>query len=291
MDISAAAAPLGRLAVRIDNYRPFDGEVVIWAGVGGEQRPAIVGVSGAWVPVFGQISFRPADPVEGPQLATRLKEDGVRLPDAIARAPRIVRASIRVNDHGESALFGVDFGGPVSAAMARAVVDQSNPKRATVCTHEFGDTDAWPDAAAPLVITPLSAAAGFGAGWYDVERHSDDRVFRWTAAACQPGRAAHTSPRGRADPRGRAVRLPGPAPGFDHARGQRRGHRLAAHADGPGHYAWDIAAEQWRSGLNELTFTVQGAKSPREAGVSDDGRVLGVLVTRITLDAERARDD
>jgi hypothetical protein len=289
MDISATLAPLGRLSVRVDNYRAFDAEVVIWAAVAGEREAAIVGTVGTFAPVLSQVAFRTADPLDSLRLATRLAEDGVRLPEAMAGAARLVRASMRVNDQGEFALFGVDFGGAVAGAMARAAVDQSSPKRATVCTHEFNDTDAWPDAAAPLVITPLSAAVGFGAGWYDVERHSDDVAFRWTA-----GHASLIVP--LTQPRAAAVTIEAEPFNYPGRRagaltltvnGVAMGSRPTP--EGAGRYAWDVPADRWRHGLNELTLGVQGATSPREAGVSGDGRVLGVRVSRITLDARTAR--
>ena len=61
-------------------------------------------------------------------------------------------------------------------------------------------------------------------------------------------------------------------------------------SDGIRPYTWDVPAERWRAGLNELALSVQGATSPRESGLSADGRVLGVLVTRITLEASLTPD-
>ena len=289
MDIHATLAPLGRLSVRIDNYRPFDAEVVIWAAVAGDRQAAVVGVVGTWTPVLELAAYRTADPREARQLAARLAADGVRLPDAMAGAARLVRTTIRVNDRGEFAQFGVDFGGAVDGAMARAVVDQALPKRATVCTHEFSDADAWPDAAPSLVITPLASVVGYGQGWHDVERHSDDRTFRWTT-----GRANLIVP--LAHPRAAAVAID--AEPFNYP-GRRTGtltlavNGVAMEArptfEGPRRYSWDVPADRWRTGLNELTLRVQGATSPLEAGVSDDGRVLGVRVSRITFDARPAK--
>ena len=285
LDISPTLQPFGRLSVRIDNYRPFDSEVVVWAATAAAGPVHLVGVSGRGTPVLEQAAFRRANPAEAMALAARLTADGVHLPDAMTQAPRLVRAQVRVNDRGDFSNFGIDFGGPVASAMGRAEVDLKNRKRGVVCTHEFSDVDAWPDASKPLDLTPLSAAVGFGAGWYDVERDANGRSFRWTG-----GRASVIVP--LIDPRAATLTIEGEIFNYPNRRtgtitlvvnGATIGTQPTP--DGPSLYSWLVPVDAWRSGLNEVTLIVGGATSPKAVGLGTDGRVLGVLVTHISLEA------
>lgn len=285
-DVARVLRPRGRLAVRIDNYGPFDTDMTIWMASDEPRQPVVLGATGSGAPVLTSASFRTGDATDDRTATSQLALDGAMLPEAARRAPWLTRATVHVNDRGAQSLFTLDAGGPVLAAVLRARVDQDVPRRATVCTHEFAEADAWPNPSATATHSAETRQIDFADGWYPVERLPDGREFRWTAE-----RATLLIPIGR--PATARLSMAAAALGIP----RRQNDVVALSVNGvelgarPLHrdiasYAWTVPAARWRAGFNEVRLRIGGAVSPAQAGLSADARVLGLQVYTVQLEPE-----
>ena len=283
-DISRLLEPNGRITARIDNYGPFDSAVTVYAGSDRPLSPLAVGLEGAGTPLVTVESFDRSAAAGRDRLAAQVAVDHAALPPAVLDAPVVTRAEVRVNDRGAYFVFAWDIGEGARAAAARAIVDRDEPNRARVCSHEVRD-DAWP-AGQPAAVFPAdSRAVQFVEGWYPVEERADGAKFRWTTA-----RAVLIVTLGERRPATVQIAVePLIYPGRADAEvtlvvnGSTLGSRVVP--PGPTSLSWDVAADRWRDGLNELALEVKGAARPSDVGLSSDRRLLGVSVTSIELRA------
>jgi hypothetical protein len=282
-DLSRASDPKGRLSVRIDNYRPFDSRMVIYAGGDRLQQPILADAQGPGTPSLDVEAFAIDDSSERARLDARVAADRATLPEALLAARSVVRAEIRVNDNGEFSLFGLDFGAATAAAAGAAWVDQDEPRRATICSHPLADADLLPRGQAGTAIAWDATDVVFGRGWHPVESRPDGLTYRWTTEAAtlivpiddpRPFRvmvAAEPLRNPRAAPLAMTLLV--------------NGHRLESRDLAPAQSAvsWLVPADRLRAGLNDLTFEVDGAARPSDVGISADTRRLGASVTAIEL--------
>jgi hypothetical protein len=278
-DIINAARPLGRLTVRIDNYRPFEARLVTYDAAESAWTPAVAGAKGFGVPSLVYDVFARDDTTAQARMAARLREDGATMSEQLRVAPFVVRTETRVNDRGQFATYGLDLG-PVRAVIASALVDQDTPRRATVCSHPFADINVWPQPGGEGVeLPPDSSLISFEQGWYPVERRDDGLKSRWSGAQARlvvpiaspvPARfVINAAPLGGERPAGSTLTL------------VVNGHRLATHPLPPlrSGQEWHLGPDVMRGGLNEFDLEITGAARPADLGGSDDRRVLGVSVT------------
>lgn len=281
-DVTDVALPKGRIAVRIDNFRPFDARLTLYAGADRFERAVIVNADGGGTPAIDVERFRRDDAAARARLNERLASDGATVPDALLAAPVVARVEVRVNDGGGYATFGLDLGAPMRAVVGAATVDRSEPRRASVCSHPLANTDALPAGQRDRDIPLDSADVHFGKGWHAVERKGR-AIWRWTSEAArlvvpleEPGPlnvSIEAEPLLHPRWTGTGVTL------------VVNGHRLDRHAlaSKPATLSWAVGREHLHDGLNELVFDVDGAVSPAAVGMSADTRVLGMSVTRIQL--------
>jgi hypothetical protein len=278
-DITNAARPLGRLSVRIDNYRPFEARLVTYEAAESAWTPAVVGAKGTGVPSLVYDTFARNDTTAQPRLAARLREDGATMSEQLRLAPFVIRTESRVNDRGQFVTYGLDLG-PVRAVMASALIDQNTPRRATVCSHPFADINVWPQPGGESVeLLPDSSLISFEQGWYAVERRDDGLKSRWSGA-----RATLVVPIGDPAPLRfvvNAAPLDGERPAGPTLTLVVNGHRLATHPLPPSRVGqeWHLGPDVLRDGLNEFDLEVTGAARPADVGGGDDRRLLGVSVT------------
>jgi hypothetical protein len=287
VDIGKVLRSKGRVSVRIDNYAPFDSKLTIYAGGDAPGRPLLAEAGGAGSPRLEAESFRLDDQAARRRLAAAVASDGTALPDAVAAMRFVTRTEVRVNDRGAFSVFSLDLGEVAGGAIGRALVDRDAPKRATICSHDLGETDAWPPGESHTSIALDADNVHFGNGWYALERRADGTPFRWTASG-----ATLVVP--IAQPRAATVTI-----AAELVNDQRRsagavtlvlnGHTLGARTvpAAPGTVSWDVPCGGWRAGLNEFIFEVDGARRPSEVSgsSSSDTRILGVSITAIDLTA------
>jgi hypothetical protein len=130
LDLSAFAAA-GRLAVRVDNYRPFDSHFWLVLGRDLASPATLRASSGTGVPQITTQSFSRSD-ADGLQRALAAAGFSSALPPS-----NIVEVvHVQVNDNGEFALLTLDLGGAPRFGFARGTADLNNPKRLTVCAGD-----------------------------------------------------------------------------------------------------------------------------------------------------------
>jgi hypothetical protein len=286
-DVSRLLEPKGRLTARIDNFGPFESRVVVYAGADRPLTPLVVGMEGAGTPLLSVESFDRESVQTRGRLAARVAADQAALPPAVLDTPVVTRAEVRVNDRGAYFVLALDLGKGVRAANAQAMVDRDEPKRARFCSYELRD-DAWPAGEAAVRLPVDSRTVQFVEGWYPVEQRTDGTKFRWTTA-----RAVLIVPLGERRPATVEIAVEP----FDYpdrantevsmvVNGANLGSRPVP--SGLASLSWNVAADRWRDGLNELVLEVKGATRPSDVSASRDQRLLGVSVTSIELRAEHA---
>ena len=222
------------------------------------------------------------------RLAQRGADDGVTLPQPLLDAAFVTRTEIRVNDDGQFVAFGLDLGEGITTAVVRAQVDQNEPKRVSVCSHQLGETDTWPAGEPGVTILPGATTVEFGQGWQAIEHLADGTPFRWTTDRAE---MVLTIP----VPRPTTLSIgahPLNYPGRPDATLTvvLNGRRLESRAfvPGQGTLSWDVPARFWHAGLNEMLLEAVGARRPVEVRMSPDNRLLGVAVFRIDLNTTTA---
>lgn len=122
----------GRLAARIDNYRPFESDLWLVVGHDAASAPRLQSFSGPNAPTFAVRSVRRSD-----ESALRAALAEAAFDRSAPDADVVDVIHIRVNDNGDFALLSLDLGGPARSGFAFGTTDlKSNPKRLTVCAGE-----------------------------------------------------------------------------------------------------------------------------------------------------------
>jgi hypothetical protein len=127
---------------RLDNFRPFDTSIVVYAESDAPLAPAITfhheGCHGfpcpyIFPPALSSESFMPASDDGLERLRKQLEADGLNQAESPVHAHHVTRAAIATNDQGQFVVFALDFGRAPTRVLARAVTDLQNPNRARVC--------------------------------------------------------------------------------------------------------------------------------------------------------------
>ena len=122
----------GRVAARIDNYRPFDSDLWLVVGSDSVSTPHLVRFTGPNPPGF---SVRTVQRSDEAGLRTALAE--AAFDRAVPDTEFVTVVHARVNDNGDFALLSLDLGRPARSGYAFGTTDlKSNPKRLTVCAGD-----------------------------------------------------------------------------------------------------------------------------------------------------------
>lgn len=249
----------GQMMLRLDNYRPFDSTVAIYAaGPALVGPPALVIAQGVGDPSFTAMTYHRSSSQEAERLSMMSTRDG--MPDNPAlRAEAVVhRAEYTVNDDGKFNLSALEFGGPPRIALVRASVDLNNPLRATACGSSIREFFASDTQAVERVVFSADGDALFGQGWMSPDNNGAGTYFRWMSRdradvlvpVARDGAAVHV--RLRAVPFG----LPADVP-----------YNLALAVNGISVgarplvedwtvYEWDLPADRLLRGFNRLTIEI-----------------------------------
>ena len=284
VDLGDLAGSKGRLSVRLDDFHPFDAQLMAYVGSDRALDPQLAGASGQGTPVLRIERFDQGDAQAGARLAAQVASDQVVLPDPVRQSPFVSRIEVRVNDQGAYSLFGLDLGAGTRTAIARAIVDRLNePRRAHVCWHPIADLDAWPQDRPGVTFLPDAASIEFDSSWAPIELGPSGEKFRWMS-----DHASVVVPLDHPRPAvisvaAHAVDYPGRSAAAVTL--TVNGHRLQQESlpVGGAVLAWTIPADHWRTGLNSLVFDVRGAVRPSAVGRSTDNRLLGMNITSIEL--------
>jgi hypothetical protein len=271
----------GRLLVRIDNYRPFDSVVVLYAG----QRsaagtdPLLAASHGPEAPSMAVARFRAAD---ASRLAAAEQRDDLVTANQLEQAETVQRIELKVNDRGDFSWSALDLGGRPDVVLARATVDLNNPRRASFCG--WSGRDLFESGSDERLPFGSSGENSFGAGWHGAERSNEGVDFRWTSARD----AEVLVPLTKIGPITVRVR----ASPFSYAGSPKQlltltvnGETLTGYPMGTGWgtYEWTVPASMWRHGFNRLALRTSHLASPAAVGTSSDTRTLGVAVSDLSL--------
>jgi hypothetical protein len=266
----------GRLVLRVDNYRPFDSEAVLYVGTKEEGTPALVLAQGPGEPVVDVRTFRAAVPADAAALSALLAQEAVVDRERFGPSPLVHRIRLRVNDQGQSETAMLHLGGHPDVAYLRVSVDLNNPLRASACGWAGRDLlRGKPEDRVPI---GEDGRALFGRGWGDFEATSIGDV-RWTSA----GAADVLLPLGAALPGMIALRAkpfgdPGVFP--RHLTLTMNGRALEGQALRAGwqDYQWAVPEGALRPGFNQLTLRVT-----LDEGAGRSGEILTVGLQALTL--------
>jgi hypothetical protein len=274
----------GRLLVRIDNYRPFDSVVVLYAGqrLGTGGRPLLAASHGPEQPSMAVAMFGAAD---SSKLAAAEQGDNLATPDRLEREATVQRIELKVNDRGDFSWSALDLGEQPDIVLARASVDLNNPRRASLCGWSGRDLfESGPDERVPF---GSAGENSFGAGWHGAERSSDGVDFRWTSARegevlVPLTKVGTVTVRVRASP----FAYQGAPP--QELALKINGETLPSHPmqNGWRTYEWTVPAGMWRHGFNRLAVRASNLASPAAVGSSSDTRTLGVAVSDLSFRLE-----
>jgi hypothetical protein len=127
---------------RLDNFRPFDASIVVYAESDRPLAPAITfhheGCHAfpcpyIYPPALSSESFMPASDDGLERLRKQLEADGLNPAETPVHADNVTRTAIAMNDQGQFVTFALDFRRAPTRVLARAVTDVQNPNRARVC--------------------------------------------------------------------------------------------------------------------------------------------------------------
>ena len=237
----------GRLLIRIDNYRPFDSAVVLYAGQQSATaaNPLLAASHGPEAPSMAVTMFQGADSTK---LAAAVQRDGLVKADPLEREATVQRIELRVNDHGDFSWSALDLGGHPDVVLARASVDLNNPRRASFCG--WSGRDLFESGLEERVSFGPSGENSFGTGWHGAERSNEGVDFRWTSAREAEVLIPLTKTRNhhRASPRG-SVHLPGVAADDTRSESEWRNTDCTADAGWIGHVRVGSAGTALASGI------------------------------------------
>ena len=125
-DLSALGST--ELLLRVNNYRPYEAEAVVYAGSDAPFRPELKSATGPRDPVVSVLSLAPG--ARERALAT----DGVQRPD-LMRVPHLVRIAVRVNDDGDEATLKIALSTTPSVFWGRGKADRVAAPRVQACAR------------------------------------------------------------------------------------------------------------------------------------------------------------
>ena len=120
-----------QMALRIDNYRPYETSAVFYLSADEAAAPTVTEVSGSGDQHIAVSTFRMDNAADRERLTAALAADSA--PQTIGDTGIVSRVEITVRDLGDHRAIRLDLGVAPVKAMVRATVDLNNPKRATVC--------------------------------------------------------------------------------------------------------------------------------------------------------------
>lgn len=271
----------GRLIVRIDNYRSFDSQVVLYVGRHSPsvESPMLAISQGPQSPAVDVTTF---DVPAGRELAAALQRDGVTAAGMLTGQSTVQRIELDVNDRGQFSWSALDLRERPDVALARASVDLDNPRRATVCGWSGRDFfESGPEEHVPF---GAGGETWFGTGWHEVERSNAGEEFRWTSAR-EAEVLVPLATTGVITVRLRAApfEFPGSPPSMVTLKVNSK--ELASRHLGSGWnvHEWTVPAESWHAGFNRLVVSSSRVASPAALGLSADTRSLGIAVSELSL--------
>jgi hypothetical protein len=138
VDVSAFAAG-SRMNVRIDNYRPFDSDSVLYLVGTSPMTPALVRTEGTGEAKLAVQSFDVGRQTDRESLALDVQRDVV--PEAMVTTlkagPFVSRVELMVNDQGQYLVAHIDAQQRPLNVFAKLRVDLDNPRRAQFCAPEI----------------------------------------------------------------------------------------------------------------------------------------------------------
>jgi len=284
-DISGLPPDDGRLLVRLDDYRPFDATVTLYAGSQAppDSPPRLASSQGPRAPIMTTETFSGAD---GAALTAALQRDGVSSSASLLRHPHVTRIHLSVNDDGQSSWSALDLREKADTLLVKALIDRDNSKRASVCG--WAGQDFFEQTNAERIPFGRSGDVLFGMGWHGAERTAGGLEFRWTGAKD----AELLAPMSRTAPVVIQVR----AMPFDYAGAP--GHAMTLVVNGVRQatlpmnlewhlYEWTLPASALSKGFNRILIESSTAASPAALHLSGDTRTLGVAVSEVTLSIPR----
>lgn len=245
----------GRLIGRIDNFRPFDAEWMVYLASDDVLTPRLGRLYGASEPSFDVQAF--VSDRDAERLRARLVEDGLEASPELLSAAVVTRLRAGVNDEGDMSVFRVALGGRVKAVWGRAMTDRQSVHRAMVCgvpPDRLTPDDRTGRAARSLDLGPGGDSL-FGTGWQDAtpmpvgfHRVLRGATGRLLMSVAEP---APITLRMSLEPVGGdalvSVSINGGEP--------FQPPQLAT--AGWNEFSWTLDGAQWRSGVNDLTIEVR----------------------------------
>ena len=138
VDVSAFATG-SKMNVRIDNYRPFDSDSILYLVGATPMTPALARTEGTGEAKLAAESFDVGRQTDRDSLASDAQRDLV--PEAIAKTlmagPFVSRVTMRINDQGQYLVAHIDAQHRPVNVFARLRVDLDNPRRAQFCAPEI----------------------------------------------------------------------------------------------------------------------------------------------------------
>jgi hypothetical protein len=254
-----------RLVLRVDNYRPFESQALLYVGTRVDgPPPALVVAQGPGAPTVSVRTFRTAHPNEASDLSAMLTGDGMTGEARLLAIPVVHRLELRVNDNGESETAALTLGTRPDLTLMRVSVDLNNPMRASVCG--WAGKDLLQGRREESVPIGEEGRAFFGQGWLGADATSIGDV-RWTSSADSEvllpvGRTAPQRLTLRVKPFGDPAVLPRElVPTLN-------GKALAGRPleGGWRDYAWELPAGSVHEGFNRLGLTVVVRETRRAPG-------------------------
>src|ERR1035437_8181234 len=125
--------------VRIDNYRPFDSDSVLYLVGTSPMTPALVRTVGTGEAKLAVQSFDVGRQTDRESLALDVQRDVV--PEAMVTTlkagPFVSRVELMVNDQGQYLVAHIDAQQRPLNVFAKLRVDLDNPRRAQFCAPEI----------------------------------------------------------------------------------------------------------------------------------------------------------
>lgn len=269
----------GRLLIRIDNYRPFDSVVVLYAAQPSSSvSPLLAASHGPEAPSMTTTAFHGSDT----KLAATMRQDNLTEVDRLARESNVQRVELKVNDRGDFSWSALDLREHPGLVLARASVDLNNPRRASVCG--WSGRDLFESGLEERVPFGRSGENAFGAGWHGPEISTEGVDFRWTSA--REGEVLIPLTKLGAI----AVRLRASPFIYPGSPAVTIGLKVNSQSvvgrpmkSGWDTYEWTVPAEAWHEGFNRLAVTTSHLASPAAVGMSSDSRSLGIAVSDLSL--------
>jgi hypothetical protein len=268
----------GMIGLTVDNYRPFDADVVLYATADVPLRPVILRerLAGTGDPTVSVQHYDRDDPGSLAQFDAALARDAgaATLLDSAGRYA--ARIEHRVNDGGNFAGWPLALGAIPRRVIGFARPDRPHESRAIIA--ELAPARLLADRGSYDLTLGTRADRLLGAGWHLPEKDGEGE-FRWTASKD----AQLLLPLATVKNVVVTARVMG-RPSSD-ARLVVNGRELdpCALTGGWQSCTWRLPADTSRVGMNQITLRSSVARRPSEERQAADSRVLGMAVRSIRL--------